>query len=209
LRKLCAEPIDSFAGGVGLIQSPFDVTLDRPALDEQYHRVSFIVAILAVARFYLHQHAVRRAVEANGDWQAQAGPRGFENPMQSRAQLESKLWPHQIDDISDQGTAGRLQIAPGIVGQVQDPMRLIDQNAGRGELFDRLTVRNSPTQDFGRASRPYEMRILPARRSYASEQARQQTRLAGNGRRLVDACFAVERAEKSGRMVGPMSSSAD
>jgi hypothetical protein len=46
-----------------------------------------------------------------------------------------ELGSYQIDDIPSQRTAYRLGISAGILGQVQNPMRCVDQDAGRRRLF--------------------------------------------------------------------------
>src|SRR4051812_7404755 len=115
--------------------------------------------------------------------------------MQGRAQLEPELWPDQIDDVAGQGTARGLQIAPGMVRHVQDPMRFVDQDAGRSELLYCPAVGNCLAEQLRRSCRLYGMRNMSERRPPTSEQAWQQPQFAGTGRRLIDARFAIENAK--------------
>src|SRR5215469_11798768 len=74
----------------------------------------------------------------------------FERPMQSRAQLKTKLGPHQLSHIPTQRAARDKQVTPGIVRKVENPLGLIHQNAGRGDLLERPTMRGSLVQSCGR-----------------------------------------------------------
>ena len=130
----------------------------------------------------MHQHAMWRAVEANRDRQAEPGLRAFEHPVQGRSQFEPELRPHQIDHIVAQRSAGRLQEAAGMIRHVQDPVRRIDQDAGRRDFFDGLAVQRGFIEQGGRGYGLQWIGDLSVQRAHAGEQARQQPQVAWIGR---------------------------
>ena len=70
--------------------------------------------------------------------------------MERRTQFESKLGTDQIDDVTAEGTTGGLQETPGIVGEMNDPVHLVDQNARRRHLLDSLAMQRRLVDRGGR-----------------------------------------------------------
>src|SRR5262249_1838141 len=119
----------------------------------------------------------------------------FEQAMQRGTQLESELLAHQVHNIATQRSAGRLQIASCILGQVNDPMHAIDQNAGRSELLDGLPMQSRLAEcNTGAECASNWYTLVP--RAEIAEQARQQAGLVrGMGCRLIETCLAVNGPE--------------
>ena len=70
-----------FVSGVVLGKRASDCKVDRPALDEQHHRAAGPVIVVVVRRLHMHQHPVRRTVEADRDGQAEPRLRSLEDPV--------------------------------------------------------------------------------------------------------------------------------
>src|SRR5215469_3396717 len=107
-------------------------------------------------------HAVWCAIEAHRYWHTKARFILFKGAMQSGAQLETQLRSNQIDDIAAQGAARRRNKAAGVLGQVQDPMHLVHEDARWRQFFDRDTMTCSFTDRGTRADSAPEQDVLLA-----------------------------------------------
>src|SRR5262245_31561026 len=145
---------------------------------------------------------MRRTVEAHRNRQAQRGLSALEEAVQGRTQLESQLGSYEVDYVAAQGAAGRLQIAAGTFRQVDHPMRAVNQDTGRRDLLDDLAVQRGLIPRRRRTDWPPEVpNFLPPAKG--SEQPRQQPRLVARVcGRLINAGFAIDRAEQSRWVIG-------
>jgi hypothetical protein len=82
LLQLFAQPVDDFVACIVLRRLAFHNLFNRAALDEQHYLFSIVVMVVGLD---VHQHPMRRAVEANRDGGAKPGLRGFESPVQGRS----------------------------------------------------------------------------------------------------------------------------
>ncbi len=173
--------------------------VDRLAFEEQDHGALGLGILVAVDRRDAEMDPVRRAVEAHQHRPAQRRLALLEGAVQRRAQLEPQLASHEVHRIVAQRAARGLQIAPGIVGQVDHPVVAVHQHAGRRDLLDRGAMKRGLVEHGARAERR-RRRLADAE---ASEQPWKQARLvAGVGRRLIDPGVPVGDVEQVGRMVG-------
>src|SRR6185312_201772 len=136
--QFLSEPAHRVAGG-GLLIADDEVALDLLALEEHHDcPASFL---LLLDRFHLQKHAVRGAVEAHQDRQTKRRGALLEQPMQGRAQFESQFRSHEIDEVSAERPAGRQKVAACVIGEMNDAVRLVDQDAGRRDPLDSPAVR--------------------------------------------------------------------
>ena len=109
----------------------------------------------------LQINPTRRAIEAHGDRSAKARFIACENPMKRSADIKPQFLARQFRDVVRQRAAGRLQIAPGLLGQMHHPVGLIDDQARRREPFERLAMNSRLDRRAKSGRRPNRERLKP------------------------------------------------
>ena len=112
----------------------------------------------------------RSAVEADADRPAETRFIVREDSMKRRADVEPQFLARELGDVVGQRPAGRLQIAPGVLGQMHHPVGLVDDHARRRKAFQSFAMnsRLDRRAKSGRRSRRQRLKSkCPRRRSAA------------------------------------------
>ena len=121
-----------------------------------------------------------------------------EDPVKRRADVEPQFLAGEFPDIVGQRPAGRLQIAPGMLGQMHNSVGLVDNDARRRQAFQRfaMNARLNRRAKCGRRSRRQQLKS-----KCHGAAPRRDPHLGRNGCALIDSRFAVESAEHANRAV--------
>jgi hypothetical protein len=121
--------------------------------------------------------------------------------MQRGAQIGSQLLANQLGYVAGQWAAGRLQKAPGTFGQMDRPVRLVDENARRRVFLERQAMR-SRLAGCGCTSDAARNASGMLGHSGSVECFRERELLVARApRRLVDASFSIDGAEQTHRAI--------
>ena len=63
-----------------------------------------------------------------------------EDPVKRGADVEPQFLARKFSDVVGQRPAGRLQVTPGVLGEMHDPIGLVDNHARRREAFQRFAM---------------------------------------------------------------------
>ena len=63
-----------------------------------------------------------------------------EDPVKRRADVEPQFLTRELGDVVGQRPAGRLQIAPGVLGEMHRAVGLVDNDARRRQAFQRFAM---------------------------------------------------------------------
>jgi hypothetical protein len=118
--------------------------------------------------------------------------------MKHGADVEPQFHACEFGDVVGKRPSGRLQIAPGMLRQVDHAVGLIDNDARRRQTFQSFAM-NSRLNGRAKLDRgPRRQGLRPkGRGAYPTRHLH----LGRNGRALIDSRFAVDSAERSGRRV--------
>ena len=142
---------------------------------------------------------MRQPIEAHQDGQTERGLAALEGLMQRGTQIGSQFLANQLGDVAGQWAARRLEKTACIFGQMDRPVRLVDENARRRLLLQRQAMQ-SRLAGCGRASDgARNVRGMLGPSGCAEQFWKGQLLVARAPRRLVDASFPVDGAKQTGR----------
>jgi hypothetical protein len=128
--------------------------VDGLTLDEHDDGSARLPRFVLLDRLHQDVDAMRRTVEPYENGKAQRRLALLEDAIERRAQLEADLGPDEIDGIDAERASGGKNKASGVLGEVDDPVAFVDQDAGRGHLLDGAPVRGRFPERDSRAHGP-------------------------------------------------------